>query len=223
MITSHISSQRDTHWLRTMLQTIITLTVILLPFSSSHNIPPWNGCYAVGCSTQQGCTPWNFYRYPCYRTCYYNRYCPPPSPPSKKCYKITHVATGKSMTSSEVFNATTKAKYATVSSNPPANFLWTMEPSYGGVNYIQNANTLEFLKADSNGTRLALNETLDRSFQFRPIQTKEGASKLQLQSVFNNGFLFVQTLGQGGSTVQITTDPFTNYYQTIWCITELYC
>nr|XP_019932144.2 uncharacterized protein LOC109622325 [Aedes albopictus] len=225
MVYSRLSSLQYSHLFRTMFRTTIVLTVTILHFASSHNVPPWNGCYAVGCLTQEGCSPWNFYQYRCYRTCYYNRYCPPSSPPQprKKCYKITHEATGKSLASSEVFNDTTKMKYATVSSNPPGNYLWTMEPSYGGVYYIQNVNKLEFLKADANGTYLVLNEPLDRSFQFRPINTKEGASMMQLQAALNNGFLFVHTLGQGGSTVQITTDPFTNYYQTIWRIIELYC
>ncbi|XP_062552733.1 uncharacterized protein LOC134217911 [Armigeres subalbatus] len=204
-------------------RSIIVLSLILLKICSSLYVPPSNGCYAVGCSTQQGCTPWDFHKYPCYRTCYYNRYCYPPPQPRQKCYKITHDATGKSLVSSDVFNATNNTKYATVSSNPPGNYLWKMEPTYGGVYFIQNANKLDFLKADSNGTRLVLNETLDRSFQFRPINTKEGASKIQLQSALSNAFLYVQTHGQGGSTVEITTDPFANYYQTIWCVTEIYC
>lgn len=207
------------------LQSVIALiSVLSFHLTSSHYVPPWNGCYTLGCSTQQGCVPWNFHQYPCYRTCYYSRY-QVPSQSRNKCYKITNAATGKSLASSDVFDPTNKLKYATVSINPPSNYLWNVEPTYGGVIYIQNVNKLEFLKVDpsNNGTYLALNVPLDRSFQFRVINSKEGASKIQLQSALNNGFLFVQNIGQGGSTVQITFDPFANYFQSLWSVVEFNC
>uniref|UniRef100_T1D4U7 Putative 23.4 kDa salivary protein n=1 Tax=Psorophora albipes TaxID=869069 RepID=T1D4U7_9DIPT len=207
--------------------TAVTLLAVLLFHLTSgtyYGDSPYSRSAAIGCLTQQGCASWNFHQYPCYRTCYLYYNCVT-HPPKKKCYKLTHQSTGKTLTSSEIYDATKKLKFATASRNAQTNCLWTLESTYGGVYNIRSSDKFEYLMLDSNNqTYLVQSEPTNRLFQFRMILSEAGWSRVQIQSAFNNGFLFVSDVNPAqDSIVQITFDPFKNYYQTLWAVNVFYC
>uniref|UniRef100_A0A1S4K6K6 Uncharacterized protein n=2 Tax=Culex quinquefasciatus TaxID=7176 RepID=A0A1S4K6K6_CULQU len=196
---------------------------------------PSYGCLDYGCTTQEGCSRWNFQRYPCYLRCTYNRCTGPQisrrisiqetitAKPLSKCYKITNLANGKTLSAGQNFDPDNQLKFAvaTNKTGEHSQDLWTMDLAYGATYFLKNRHTSEYLKVNPNNkTYLIGNTPMDPTFQFKPILLDQGWSKIQLQAMCNKGYLFVR---RNETLVQVTANLTQNYNESLWSVTGVYC